>query len=161
MFLPCALNPAPVPIIDLRGRHSWLRRLPARAATLGLWGTALALVGPVLITPVLAKAAMGVGVSGLVGGPLVRRLGPRLRRRPAADRQATPEEANPPEADTADPSRHRLAQEFGMSEVLLFRARHGQVCTLHHDGEGRIVAIDLPEADRTSACTDRDAHPVG
>lgn len=154
----CRVTPAPTPSLTLQKRRPWSRRLPARIASLSLWGTALALAGPALITPALAKAAIGIGLGGLIGGPLVHRLRSRLHRRLRSD-------AATAEADGSDggahPGHRRLADRFGLLGTELFRARHARGCTPHQDETGRIVAINWPDAQRPFARTDRDAHPVG
>jgi hypothetical protein len=58
-------------------------------------------------------------------------------------------------------SRSILAAHLGLPESQLFRARHGRICTVHHDAEGWIMAIDLPLPPAVKPVASPDAHPVG
>jgi len=135
------VHPFP-PILDL----SASRRQPARQAiqllTLALWGGSLSL----LAAP-LGRILPRLVLAGAVGMPLVAMGG----RRHAQLRLPS----------LADPERHTIAQAFGLVEADLFRARHARQCTVHHDGEGRITALQLPEPPPACLQPDRDAHPVG
>ena len=135
------MHPFP-PILDLRASRHRPARQAAQLLTLALWGGSLSLLAAPLgrILPRLALA-------GVVGMPLVAvrgRRDPLLRLPPLAD-----------------PERHTMAQAFGLEEAELFRARHARQCTVHHDGEGRITALQLPEPPPARLQPDRDAHPVG
>jgi PgaD-like protein len=138
------LTPVPSvpPILDLRSSRPSPARLAAQLLTLALWGGSLTL----LAAP-LGRVLPRLALAGAVGMPLVA-LGVR---REAQLRLPPP----------TDPQRHTIAQAFGLEEALLFRARHGQRCTVHHDDEGRITALQLPEPPPARLRPDRDAHPVG
>jgi len=112
----------------------WRRRLPARLGTSALWGLVL-----VLLLPGLAWAAAGTGLAV----PLVLRL---LSQRPRPQRSQDPLLLSPaqPLVPSQDPQRQQLAEAFGIHEASLFRARHAQICTVHHDDQGEIVAFSLP-----------------
>ena len=135
------MHPFP-PILDLRAS----RRQPARQAiqllTLALWGGSITL----LAAP-LGRILPRLVLAGAVGMPLVAMGG----RRDAQLRLPS----------LADPERHTNAQAFGLVEADLFRARHARQCTVHHDGEGRITALQLPDPSPARLQPDRDAHPVG
>jgi len=135
------VHPFP-PIIDLRASRHRTARQAAQLLTLALWGGSLSL----LAAP-LGRILPRLVLAGAVVMPLVAVGG----RRDAQVRQ-------PP---LADPERHTMAQAFGLEEAELFRARHARQCTVHHDGEGRITALQLPEPSPARLQPDRDAHPVG
>ncbi|MFM1800121.1 MAG: PgaD-like protein [Cyanobacteriota bacterium] len=137
------------PLIDLREQLPWKQRLPARLGTGALWMGSLSLLGPLKLMAVLL-------IGGLLA-PWVLRLDrgePRQRRDDRAPRSLTA--AEPPPV-----SRSTLAAHLGLPESQLFRARHGAICTVHHDAEGRIVAIDLPLPPPAQLFAPHDAHPVG
>lgn len=121
-------------ILDWRAQMGWRRRLPARLGTSALWGLVM-----VLLLPGLAWAAAGAGLAL----PLVLRL---LSQRPRAEQSPHPLLLSPaqPMVASQDPQRQQLADAFGLDEASLFRARHAQVCTVHHDDQGEIVAFSLP-----------------
>ena len=135
------MHPFP-PILDLRASRHRPSRQAAQLLTLALWGGSLSL----LAAP-LGRILPRLVLAGAVGIPLVAVGG----RRDAQLRL-------PP---LADPERHTMAQAFGLEEAELFRARHARQCTVHHDGEGRITALQLPEPPPARLQPDRDAHPVG
>ena len=131
-----------IPILDLRHRQPGWARWSAPLLTLALWGGAAA-----LLSAPLARILPRLALAGAIGLPLMvlpdrRQSQPRL-------------------APLADPERHTVAQAFGLDEADLFRARHARCCTVHHDGAGSIVALQLPEPPPARLQPDRDAHPVG
>jgi hypothetical protein len=134
-------------ILDWRAQMGWRRRLPARLGTSALWGLVL-----VLLLPGLAWAAAGAGLAV----PLMLRL---LSQRPRANKAQDPLLLSPaqPLVPTQDPQRQQLAEAFGIHEASLFRARHAQICTVHHDDQGEIVAFSLP-AQIDSARQDSSFH---
>ncbi|MEI6031252.1 MAG: PgaD family protein [Synechococcaceae cyanobacterium ELA739] len=134
--------PSVPPILDLRSSQRSPAYRAAQLLTLALWGGSLTL----LAAP-LGRVLPRLALAGAVGLPLVAVGG----RRDAQLRLPPP----------ADPERHTIAKAFGLEEAELFRARHGQCCTVHHDGEGRITALQLPEPPPARLQPDRDAHPVG
>jgi len=127
----------------------WRRRLPARLGTSALWGLVL-----VLLLPGLAWAAAGTGLAV----PLVLRL---LSQRPRPQRSQDPRLLSPaqPLVPSQDPQRQQLAEAFGIHEASLFRARHAQICTVHHDDLGEIVAFSLP-AQIESARQESSLHEI-
>lgn len=70
--------------------------------------------------------------------------------------RGAPGEAGP---GAAGLERAALASELGLPEAQLFRARHAALCTVHHDEQGRIVALELPTP--ALPLPSPDAHPVG
>ena len=137
-------------IVDGRSAMGWGQRLPARLGTSALWGFTL-----LLLLPGLPWVVAGTGVAL----PLVLQL---LAKAPRQLRQADPGLLAPPQplAPSQDPERRELAEAFGISEATLFRARHAQICTVHHDDNGVIVAFSLPCHNAPSAVVERHAHPV-
>ena len=137
-------------IIDGRSAMGWGQRLPARLGTSALWGFTL-----LLLLPGLPWVVAGTGVAL----PLVLQL---LAKAPRQRKQADPGLLAPPPplAPSQDPERRQLAEAFGISEATLFRARHAQICTVHHDDNGVIVAFSLPCPNAPSAVVERHAHPV-
>jgi hypothetical protein len=134
--------PSVSPILDLRASHRQPARRAAQLLTLALWGGSLTLLAAPLVR-VLPRLLL----AGAVAMPLVAVGGRR------EDQLRLP--------PLADPERRTIAEAFGLAEAELFRARHGQRCTVHHDGEGRITALQLPEPPPARLQPDRDAHPVG
>lgn len=121
----------PPPLIDRRRDHSWQRRLPGRLGTGALWLGSAGLVG----VPKLMGCL-------LVGSLLVPTLLMLDRKRHGQQPQGRP--SNPSLALAAIPlSRPDAAARLGLAESQLFRARHASLCTVHHDAEGRIVALDV------------------
>ncbi len=164
-FMPVAFAPEAGDdaglIVDGRRQLGWRKRLPARLGTTALWGVLVVLLHG------MALAAVGAGVAT----PLLLRL---LLPRPRAAKPEAPVLLSPaqPLAPSEDPQRQRLAEAFGISEAALFRARHAQICTVHHDDQGEIVAFSLPVLDdcpatesspasATSPVLERHAHSVG
>jgi len=143
-------------ILDCRRQLGWRQRLPARLGTSALWGGLV-----LLVLPGMAWAAVGAGVAL----PLLLRL---MSQRPRAGKAEAPVLLSPGQslAPSQDPQRQLLAEAFGISEASLFRARHAQICTVHHDGQGEIVAFSLPTLDATSLSEnnpfgENHAHSVG
>lgn len=131
-----------IPIQDLRHRQARRVLWSAQLLTLALWGGAAALLGAPL-----ARVMPRLALASAIGLPLLVLPGRRqsqLRLAPLAD-----------------PERRTVAQAFGQDESDLFRARHARRCTVHHDGAGSIVALQLPEPPLARLQPDRDAHPVG
>ena len=154
VFKPKALEPTTADpgdrgglILDWRAQMGWHRRLPARLGTSALWGLML-----LLLLPGLAWAVAGTGLAV----PLVLRL---LSRRPRPQRSQDPLLLSPaqPLVPSQDPQRQQLAEAFGIHEASLFRARHAQICTVHHDDQGEIVAFSVP-AQIDSARQDSGLH---
>lgn len=135
------------PIIDLRSRLHWRQRLPGRFSTGVLWLGTFSLLGPLKLAGVLLAAS-------LVAPPAL--LLQRGRRQP----QLVPwvATARPPAAELP---RAVVAAQLGLPESQLFRARHAAICTVHHDDQGRIVALALPCPAPVLMTSSSDAHPVG
>ena len=128
----------------------WGQRLPGRVGTSALWGFTL-----LLLLPGLPWVVAGTWVAL----PLVLQLfakAPRQLNQADLALLAHPQ----PLAPCQDPARRQLAEAFGISEATLFRARHAQICTVHHDDNGVIVAFALPCPNAPSAVVERYAHPV-
>jgi len=153
-------------ILDWRAQMGWRRRLPARLGTSALWGLVM-----VLLLPGLAWAAAGAGLAV----PLVLRL---LTQQPRANKAQNLSLLGPakPLDPSQDPQRQQMAEAFGIQEASLFRARHAQICTVHHDDHGEIVAFSLPaqidsalpdsslnlnSPSKSSQVAERHAHSVG
>ncbi len=147
---PCGPPPcAQPPLIDRRSRLNGSQRLPARLSTGALWLGSLSLLGPPKVLALLLVA--GVLVPWVLW----------LDRKPRQDREGHALKAPAPVAPPATLPRSILAAELGLPESQLFRARHGAICTVHHDAEGQIVAIDLPRPSETRPHVPHNAHPVG
>lgn len=130
------------PILDLRTSRSGLARWPAQLLTLGLWTASLGLLGAPL-----CRQLPRLAIAGAIGAPLLLLPG----RNRAQPRLTAP----------AELERQTLAEAFGLEKAELFRARHARRFTVHHDAEGQIVALQLPEPAPVRLRPDRDAHPVG
>lgn len=170
----CGRGPAP-PLIDQRQRLCWLRRLPARLGTGALWLGSCSLLGPAKLAVLLL--AGGMVAPGLLWLDRQRSLEARLTTaNPAASlagalrwREAglgsAPGSATriPEEAwqGVAGLERAALASQLGLPEAQLFRARHAALCMVHHDEQGRIVALELPTPALPLPLPRPDAHPVG
>lgn len=130
------------PILDLRPHRGGLARWPATLLTAALWSGTLCLLGPPI-----GHQLPRLGEAAALAAPLLLLRG---RRR-----------SQPQPAPVAELERRTLAESFGLDEAELFRARHARRSTVHHDAEGRIVALQLPEPAPVQPQPDRDAHPVG
>ncbi len=145
--LPAATLPkTTAPIVDLRPRLPWQRRLPGRLGTAALWLGSCSLLGPAKL--------IGLLLAGSLLGPCLLLL---ERSRPAA---ASGQPPAAPALSTSLP-RAALAAQLGLPEHQLFRARHAAICTVHHDADGRIVELELPAAVPPLSLPSPDAHPVG
>ncbi len=123
--------------------------MPGRLGTTCLWLGAFSLLGP-------AKLA-GLLVAGSLIAPGLLCLD-RSRRQPF---QPTPQAAQELPTPPAPLPRAALAGRMGLSESQLFRARHASICTVHHNAEGRIVALEVPASALPAFFPSPDAHPVG
>lgn len=143
----------PTPVIDLRPQLSWRRRLPGRLGTGALWLGSAALVG----VPKLVGAVM-------VGSLLVPSLLLLDRKRPGPQAGGRLTHARAPIASEGL-SRPDAAAHLGLSESQLFRARHASLCTVHHDADGRIVALEVQQPPVVPVPlllpSGPHAHPVG
>ena len=150
------------PIIDLRPSLGWKRRLPAQLLTAGLWGVGLylaALPFSRLPASLTTAAALG-GVSGL---PLVSLV---ARRSSASSLEQPKDPVGAPSQSgingiRRDPPRQELAALVGIDEASLFRGRHARICTVHHNTNGDLVAIQASQPMIAIRRPSRDAHPVG
>lgn len=143
------------PIIDLRQRLGWRRRLPGRLGTGALWVGSLSLFGPFKLAGLLLVGGLLAPALTLVERRLERQSRQPLHRAPANGR------VMPMGSATSILPRAQVAAELGLPETLLFRARHGAICTVHHGSDGSIVALDLPAPDLQPLPSSTDAHPVG
>jgi len=155
--------PASEPIIDLRPSLDWRNLLPARLLTASLWGVGLYLAAmPLSRVPAnLATAAAFTGLSGL---PLVGLVAVRHTRRKQAPCSLKPIGADfLAEASVLhrDPPRQDLATLVGIDEASLFRGRHARICTVLHNSNGELVAIQASQPMMGAKVVSRDAHPVG
>lgn len=152
--VPCRAAPCgSLPIVDLRQRISWRDRAPARLATGALWLGGFSLLGPAKL--------MGLLLAGSLLSPGLLWLD---RHRPMACRSPIAAAAAPatPAAPAPEPlPRAVLAADLGLGESQLFRARHAAICTVHHDGDGRIVELAIPAPTLSLPRSSHDAHPVG
>lgn len=137
------------PLIDRRSRLSWSQRVPARLGTSALWLGSLSLLGAPKVLALLLVA--GVLVPWVLW----------VDRKPRQDREGVAPQAHVPLAPPPSLPRSILAAQLGLPESQLFRARHGAICTVHHDADGQIVAIDLPSPPETQPHVPHNAHPVG
>ena len=149
-----AQRPAPLPIpgckppiVDLRRGLPWCRRLPARLGTAALWIGGSCLLGPFKLSALLLAAGLTAPVALWLD-----------RDRGSQDGRAV--QVVEPRALVEVP-RVLMAAQLGLAESRLFRARHASICTVHHDGEGRIVALVLPCTEALPPLPTADAHPVG
>jgi hypothetical protein len=138
-----------MPVVDLRERLSGGERLPARLGTGALWLGSIVLIGPLKLSGLLL-------VGSLVGPALLwidrdRRVPPGTGTTMAVMAQLPPEGL----------PRAVLADQLGVAESQLFRARHAAVCTVHHDAEGLIVGFVVPAPAAPLPLLTPDAHPVG
>lgn len=142
-------HPFATPVIDRRQGQPWSRRLPARLGTGSLWIGAFSLLGPIKLTGLLLGSSL---LSACLLG---------LDRR---QRQTPPPVHDQPALTLTAPqgiTRAMLAEEIGLCESQLFRARHARICTVVHDPQGRISDIVYPKLLQVSPLLHRDAHPVG
>lgn len=150
------------PIIDLRPSLGWKRRLPAQLLTAGLWGVGLYLAAlPLsrLPAPLATAAALG-GVSGLpLVGLVARRSSTSTLQQPQGLVGAPAQGGI--NAIRRDPPRQELAALVGIDEASLFRGRHARICTVHHNSNGDLVAIQASQPMIAIRRPSRDAHPVG
>lgn len=134
----------PSPVIDLRHGGAWHQQIGSEVGTVALWVLAgkgvVASAGVALAKPLLLP---------LLGGGLLWRWLLSRHRAPQHGRVAQPQ------------SRPALAPQ--PLTISLFRAQHAAICTVHHDGEGQITAIDCRQRAAAGANTvvERHAHPVG
>lgn len=140
-------NPLPQPILDSRRNHSWQQRLPERLGTSALWLGSLSLLGPIKLSAVL------------LAGTLITPAALVLER--SRRQQQLVQSVRSTRCQVAGLPRSVAAAHVGLSESQLFRARHASVCTVHHDNEGRIVALEVPRPRHDLAPSSTDAHPVG
>lgn len=154
------------PIVDLRARLPWPGRLPGRLGTAALWLGSCSLLGPTKRAVVLLAGSLMVPCLSLLERSRADTL-PRLASLASDAVELLPPAAQGPlSAGGAVPEapglrRAALAAQLGLSGSLLFRARHAALCTVHHDVEGRIVALELPGAALPLSLPSPDAHPVG
>ena len=137
------------PLLDRRARQSWADRLPARFTTGALWLGSASLLGPAKLAGLL-----------LVGGLLAPGLVWIDRRRPPQQPLGATSFTLPP-LPAAGLSRAAAAEQLQISETQLFRARHANLCTVHHDAQGRIVNVQVHPPALPLPLPSPDAHPVG
>jgi poly-beta-1,6-N-acetyl-D-glucosamine biosynthesis protein PgaD len=136
-------------IINARAQLHWQRRLVSDATTAAAWGFWLWLWRPVVSTlSWLFGARLGLQQTALkllsVGAPitvadtvmaLFGTSGALLLWNRLAVRKQQPASAiNPAE----------YARHFGIAEQDVQRTRESQICTVHHDDQGRIVELEIP-----------------
>lgn len=146
------------PIINIRRQLRWQQRLFSDAGTLALWSTWLWLCRPAVLG---AAGMMGVAFGMkrpargtlaanalpsfeemallLIGVSALLLLWNRLSRVPAVR----------PRVNQLPDFEHH----FGLSGQLITAARDSRSCTVHHDEQGRIIAIE-------SAAPARDPRPA-
>lgn len=132
------------PIIDVRRSLPWRRRIASEFATFAVWigwsvlclttfassahaaaaghrvnQSAIHSAAPPSGQIEAALALAALGISALWAVPRLRRTAPRTL------------------AQTPD-----YASHFGLSETLVATGRTSQVCVVHHDASGRILAIE-------------------
>ena len=137
------------PLLDRRARQSWAERLPGRITTGALWLGSASLLGPPKLAGLL-----------LVGGLLTPGLMWIDRRRPPQQPLGATSHSLRP-LPTAGLSRAAAAAQLQISETQLFRARHANLCTVHHDDQGRIVNVEVHPPALPRPLPSPDAHPVG
>ncbi len=134
-------------IINARSQLHWQQRLVSNATTAAAWGFWLWLWQPVVSTlswllgvrlglqhtalkllAISAPITIADTVVALFGTSGVLLLWNRL-----AVRKQQP-------AITVDPAEY--ARHFGIAEQDVQRTRESQICTVHHDDNGRIVRIE-------------------
>lgn len=136
-------------LLDRRREQAWWQRLPGRLSTSALWLGALTLIGPLKLT--------GVLLVGSLLGPGLLLLDRQQRSRAPLMITPTTLAGMPPQ----ELPRATVAEEIGVAESQLFRARHAAICTIHHDSEGRISAIAMQDSPLHVPLPRRHAHPVG
>ena len=135
------------PIVDRRQHLSWPRRLPQRLGTSALWLGSMSLLGPVKLAALLVTMA------------LVAPAAVALERSRRLQRPAT---LQPAMDHVIDPlPRALVASDLGLAEAELFRARHAGHCIVHHDADGCIVGLTVPQPSQDQVPTLTNAHPVG
>lgn len=138
------------PIIDVRRSLPWRRRITSEFATFAVWVAWIVLCLSTFASSAhAASAGRGIHTSGahtaappvgqIEAGLTLAALGlsalwavPRLRRTAPRILSATPD----------------YASHFGLPETLVETGRTSQVCIVHHDNAGRILAIETPAAQR-------------
>lgn len=137
------------PIVDLRDRLSWQQRTPARLGTSALWLGSLSLLAPLKLAGLLLA-------SGLVA-PALLQLDRSRRDARSAAALVIPWSEQP----LSGPDRATVAEQHGLSELQVFRARHASICTVHHDHAGCIVGLEIPMPPFPTPLSSSNAHPVG
>ena len=138
------------PIVDLRHRLSWSARIPARIGTGAMWMGSLTLLAPLKLAGLMLA-------SSLVAPALLW----QDRRHRDATATAPITAAWTTFTPDGQPDRATVAQDLGLSELQVFRARHASICTVHHDDAGCIVELVVPAPSIPAPLTSPDAHPVG
>ena len=138
-------------IIDVRRNLPLRRRMGSDLATAAVWGGWVMLVfnsfpGAAHARPALAHAA-AARLPALTINPLWLLAGFVVAVLWTAPRLFRPAKPSAPAPD--------YASHFGISEPELVTGRAAQVCTVHHDDHGRIVAIDT-DAPKPPGVTDAD-----
>ena len=130
-------------IINIRQQLEWHQRLISDSSTALMWAMWLYLWRPIIaisgahavnhhptlfgfvadISPAMLSSIIAVVIFGAVGLLLWARL-PSTRIKPMAHKTLT------------DYARH-----FQLSKQEIIAGREAQICTVHHDAHGRIIAI--------------------
>ncbi len=137
-------------IIDARHRLSRRRRLIGELATAGMWAswlslwrplvTRLGLPGTGLCKITFANKLLLVGSPLICGGSSWLLIGLVALLLGALGRGQRPRSGG--ELSTVESKLTDYAAHFQLTETQLFRAQHSRICTVYHDDDGRIVALE-------------------
>lgn len=138
------------PIIDVRRSLPWRRRIASEFATFAVW-----IAWGVLCLSTFASSAHAAAAGHHVNRPGIHTAAPSSGQVEAvlafaalglSALWAVPRmRQTAPRAFSKSPD---YAAHFGLTASLLENGRTSQVCVVHHDALGRILAIETPPAQR-------------